>query len=188
MTTLLDFGFEKEVTREELERLLKQAADIIRTRVDYKYILILLFLKRISDKWKLEFELAKKEGMEDGLSKEEAEKEAMSAAYHDFALTQEFLWDRVREDINKLPEMLANAFKKPAEMNPDLQGVVDRFDFIEFTTNRENIEILRQLVELFSKTPLANVSPDVLGDAYEWVLRYFAPQKAKEGWYTHQEK
>ncbi|WP_052312085.1 HsdM family class I SAM-dependent methyltransferase [Archaeoglobus sulfaticallidus] len=66
-------------------------------------------------------------------------------------------------------------------MNPDLRGVVDRFDFIEFTTNRENIEILRQLVELFSKTPLANVSPDVLGDAYEWVLRYFAPQKAKEG-------
>jgi type I restriction enzyme M protein len=25
------------------------------------------------------------------------------------------------------------------------------------------------------------VSPDILGDAYEWILRYFAPQKAKEG-------
>jgi type I restriction enzyme M protein len=25
------------------------------------------------------------------------------------------------------------------------------------------------------------VSPDILGDAYEWLLRYFAPQKAKEG-------
>jgi len=181
MTTLTDFGFEREVTREELERLLKQAADLIRTRVDYKYILILLFLKRISDKWKMEFELAKREAIEDGLDEKEAEEEAKSPTYHDFALTEELIWDNIREEVNKLPERLANAFKKLAEMNPDLQGVVDRFDFIEFTTNRENIEILRQLVELFSKTPLANVSPDVLGDAYEWVLRYFAPQKAKEG-------
>ncbi|WP_293255853.1 N-6 DNA methylase, partial [Palaeococcus sp. (in: euryarchaeotes)] len=28
---------------------------------------------------------------------------------------------------------------------------------------------------------MKNASPDVLGDAYEWILRYFAPQKAKEG-------
>ena len=47
----LDFGFDKAVTRGEIESLLKQAADLIRTRVDYKYILILLFLKRLSDKW-----------------------------------------------------------------------------------------------------------------------------------------
>jgi len=36
-------------------------------------------------------------------------------------------------------------------------------------------------VELFSVKKLQYVSPDVLGDAYEWVLGYFAPQKAKEG-------
>src|SRR3989337_1617966 len=51
----------------------------------------------------------------------------------------------------------------------------------QFTTSRENAEILRQLVELFSAKPLHHVSPDILGDAYEWILRYFAPQKAKEG-------
>lgn len=53
--------------------------------------------------------------------------------------------------------------------------------FVQFTTNRENAELLRQLVELFSAKPLHHVSPDILGDAYEWILRYFAPQKAKEG-------
>ncbi|WP_052312086.1 type I restriction-modification system subunit M N-terminal domain-containing protein [Archaeoglobus sulfaticallidus] len=79
--------------------------------MDYKYILILLFLKRISDKWKMEFELAKREAIEDGLSEEEAEKEAMSTTYHDFALTKELLWDNIREDVSKLPERLANAFK-----------------------------------------------------------------------------
>ena len=46
------------ITRSELERILKGAADLIRTRVDYKYILIFLFLKRISDKWEMEFDEA----------------------------------------------------------------------------------------------------------------------------------
>lgn len=59
-----------ELTREDLEGLLKKAADLIRTRVDYKFILILLFLKRISDKWKVEFECAYREALEDGLSEE----------------------------------------------------------------------------------------------------------------------
>jgi type I restriction enzyme M protein len=28
---------------------------------------------------------------------------------------------------------------------------------------------------------LNHVSHDILGDAYEWILKYFAPQKAKKG-------
>jgi len=74
-----------------------------------------------------------------------------------------------------LPETLSKALKKIAELNPDLQNVVDSVDFIQFTSNRENLEILRQLIELFSEKKLSHVSPDILGDAYEWVLRYFAP-------------
>jgi len=41
---------EYKLTRNDIEGILKKAADLIRTRVDYKFILILLFLKRISDK------------------------------------------------------------------------------------------------------------------------------------------
>jgi len=68
-----------------------------------------------------------------------------------------------------------------AEHNPDLKDVFENIDFLQFTMSRENAEILRQLVELFSTYTLHPVSPDILGDAYEWILRYFAPQKAKEG-------
>ncbi len=71
--------------------------------------------------------------------------------------------------------------KTLAERNPHLKDVLDNVDFIQFTTSRENAEILRQLVELFSIQKLHHVSPDILGDAYEWILRYFAPMKAKEG-------
>lgn len=54
---------------------------------------------------------------------------------------------------------------------------------MEFARNQENRELLRQLVELFNKYDLGGeeVSPDILGDAYEHILMKFAPQKAKEG-------
>jgi len=37
--------FPKKITREELNSLVDKAADIIRTATDYKFILVLLFLK-----------------------------------------------------------------------------------------------------------------------------------------------
>ena len=178
---LSDLLAEKDLTRADLESLMKRAADLIRTRVDYEFILILLFLKRVSDKWVVEYKRAYEEALADGLSPEEADKEARSAVYHDFVLTDECLWENIRRDPTLLPENFSRALKVLAEKNPELQGVIDRADFVRFAESRENLEILRQLVELFSEKRLYEVSPDILGDAYEWVLRYFAPEKAKEG-------
>ncbi|WP_321505845.1 class I SAM-dependent DNA methyltransferase [uncultured Methanoregula sp.] len=169
------------LTRGDLEALLKRAADIIRTRVDYKFILLPLFLKRISDKWELEYEAAKEEALQDGYTELEAKVEAKRAMYHDFDLPEDYLWENLRAEVNKLPEVFSKALKEIAERNPELRDVLDTVDFIEFAKSQENGEILRQLIELFSEKKLHHVSPDVLGDAYEWILRYFAPQKAKEG-------
>jgi type I restriction enzyme M protein len=178
---LSDFLVEKDLSRADLESLMKRAADLIRTRVDYEFILILLFLKHVSDKWVVEYKRAYEEALKDGLSPEEADKEARSEVYHDFVLTDECLWDNIRKEPTRLAENFSRALKILSEKNPELQGVVDRADFIRFAESRENLEILRQLVELFSEKRLYDVSPDILGDAYEWVLRYFAPEKAKEG-------
>lgn len=171
----------QQLTRGDLEGLLKAAADLIRTRVDYTFILVLLFYKRISDKWEMEFENAYNEALADGLTEEEAKKEAKNAIYHDFDISEELLWENIRKDPARLPENFSKAMKILAERNPGLKDVFENVDFVQFTTNRENAEILRQLVELFSAQSLHRVSPDILGDAYEWILRYFAPQKAKEG-------
>ena len=170
-----------QLTRGDLESLLKGAADLIRTRVDYAFILVLLFNKRISDKWVLEFEKAYKEALADGLKEEEAKEEAKNSIYHDFDISEELLWENIRKDPARLPENFSKAMKILAERNPELKDVFENVDFVQFTTNRENAEILRQLVELFSAKSLNHVSPDILGDAYEWILKYFAPQKAKEG-------
>ncbi|MEM5811878.1 MAG: SAM-dependent methyltransferase, partial [Candidatus Aenigmatarchaeota archaeon] len=65
--------------------------------------------------------------------------------------------------------------------NPDYQDIFSQFDFHHFTSNPENSIILNQLIEIFSKFSFKEISGDILGDAYEWILKYFAPTKAKEG-------
>jgi len=171
----------KKLTRGDLEGLLKAAADLIRTRVDYTFILVLLFYKSISDKWEMEFEDAYKEALTDGLSEKEAKQEARNSIYHDFDISEKLLWENIRKDPARLPENFSRAMKTLAERNPELRDVFENVDFVQFTTNTENAEILRQLVELFSAKTLNHASSDILGDGYEWILRYFAPQKAKEG-------
>ena len=172
----------KKLTRSEIERILKSAADLIRTRVDYSFILVLLFYKRISDKWKMEYQAAYDDAITGGLSSEEAKEEAENSVYHDFNIPEEYLWDSLRKkDLARIPENFSKAMKAISENNPDLKSVFENIDFVQFTTSRENTEVLRQLIELFSEKSLHNVSPDILGDAYEWILKYFAPQKAKEG-------
>jgi len=115
------------------------------------------------------------------LKEEEAKEEAKNSIYHDFDISEELLWENIRKDPARLPENFSKAMKILAERNQELKDVFENVDFVQFTTNRENAEILRQLVELFSAKSLNHVSPDILGDAYEWILKYFAPQKAKEG-------
>ncbi|MFZ1320263.1 MAG: class I SAM-dependent DNA methyltransferase [Ignavibacteria bacterium] len=174
---------QKEVLdRSDLESLLKEAADLIRTKVDYSFILLLLFYKKLSDKWHNDYEKAFKESVEIyHLTKEEAKKNAEDRTYHDFIIPEEFLWDNIRKNPDKLAEYFSKAMKALSEKNPAYRDVFENFDFAQFVGNRENQEILNQLVELFSINSLEKASPDVLGDSYEWLIRKFAPQKAKEG-------
>ena len=76
---------------------------------------------------------------------------------------------------------ILRSVERISDLNPELKNVVESVDFVQFASSRENAEILRRLFEVFSEQKLRNVSPDILGDAYEWWLEYFAPTKAKEG-------
>jgi type I restriction enzyme M protein len=177
--------FPNKLTREELNSLVDKAADLIRTAVDYKFILVLLFLKRLNDLWKIE-KLQTKERLikEASLSEQEAEEEAERVeAFYTFSIPREYLWDEITKDVKNLPEKLATGISEIAKLNKELQGVINRVDFLEFARNQENRELLSQLVEIFNKYDLGGeeVSPDILGDAYEHILMKFAPDKAKEG-------
>jgi len=169
-------------TRDTLIDLLKQSADLIRTRVDYTFILLLLFYKAYSDKWQKEFEERKRELIvEEGWPEDEAIKKAASEYYHTLNFPQEYLWESIRKEPQKISENFSKALKKLEELNPDYKDIFSQFDFHQFTSNPENTIILNQLVELFSKFSFEEILGDILGDAYEWILKYFAPTKAKEG-------
>ena len=80
MTSVDCFG---KVTKSDLIKLVDDAADLIRTSVDYKYILVLLFIKRLSDRWKEEVVVAKDEIMrETGIDETEALERAVMEEYH----------------------------------------------------------------------------------------------------------
>jgi type I restriction enzyme M protein len=168
-------------TKDDLINLLKQAADLIRTRVDYTFILLLLFYKAYSDKWQREFEEEREKLLKKGWQEVEAIREASSEHYHVFNFPQEYLWENIRQEPQRISEKFSIALKKLAEENPEYQDIFSQFDFNQFTSNPENAVILNQLVELFSKFSFKEISGDILGDAYEWILKYFAPTKAKEG-------
>jgi len=168
-------------TKDDLINLLKQAADLIRTRVDYTFILLLLFYKAYSDKWQKEFEEEKEKLLKMGWPETEAVREATLEHYHAFNFPQEYLWENIRKEPQRISEKFSIALKKLAELNPDYQDIFSQFDFHHFTSSPENAVILNQLVELFSKFSFKEISGDILGDAYEWILKYFAPTKAKEG-------
>ncbi|MDD5638895.1 MAG: class I SAM-dependent DNA methyltransferase [Candidatus Pacebacteria bacterium] len=175
------FQTSNNLTRDELTNILKAAADIIRTRVDYTFILLLLFYKAVSDKWEIQYQEKYKDLIKDGWREEEAVKEASQPYYHSFYLTPDLLWNNLRKDPLKLPENFSKNLKEIAELNPEYKDIFLQFDFHTFTSNQENSAILNNLFELFSKYSFESTSSDILGDAYEWILKYFAPQKAKEG-------
>ncbi|MBO3842835.1 MAG: SAM-dependent DNA methyltransferase, partial [Candidatus Brockarchaeota archaeon] len=138
--------FPRRVTREELNSLVDKAADLIRTAVDYKFILVLLFLKRLNDLWKVEKQQALQRLVKEaGLPEGEAEKEADREVYHAFNIPKQYLWDEVTKNVRDLPEKLATAISEVAKLNKELQGVINRVDFLEFARNQENRELLRQL-------------------------------------------
>ena len=180
MTPVDCFG---KVTKNDLIKLVDDAADLIRTSVDYKYILVLLFIKRLSDRWKEEVEDAKDEIMrETGIDEAEALKRAVREEYHTYIVPEEVLWDHIKKDGN-LTENLSKAITEIAKENKELDGVINRIDFVDFTKSRENRLLLEQLFGLFDKYTFSNrcIEGDALGDAYEHILMRFAPKKAKEG-------
>jgi len=179
--------FKKQATnnnvdsRSQLNSILKNAADIIRTRVDYTFILLLLFYKAVSDRWEAEFDKRYENLLKEGWKDIEAIREAEAPYYHTFNLPKELLWANLRKNPLKLAENLSRTMKRLGELNSDYKDIFTQFDFLQFTQNQENNEILIQLFELFSKYSFSKIESDILGDAYEWILKYFAPSKAKEG-------
>ncbi|WP_103287663.1 N-6 DNA methylase [Candidatus Nitrosocaldus islandicus] len=167
-------------TRDELLKLMKSAADLIRTAVDYSVILLFVFYKAVSDKWEF---IAMKHKAE-GLSDEEAYILANAEYVKLYDENDGLLltWSSVARKVDTIHE-IERALVRVSELNrglEELRVLLNRLGLTELAKGDKR-SILVRLVELFNPYDFSNVSYDALGDAYQWMLGHFAPEKAKEG-------
>jgi type I restriction enzyme M protein len=162
-----------------LETWLWDAACKIRGAIDapkYKdYILPLVFLKRLSDVF--EDEIAH---LRDEYGNMQV---AESVAHEDHAVLRFYLpsasrWESILKQTKNIGEYLTSAVRSIAKENPKLQGVIDIVDFNATAAGQRIIgdESLKALIEVLGKYRLGlkDVEPDILGRAYEYLLRKFA--------------
>ncbi len=174
-------------TRDKLINSLKAAADYIRGGVDYKVLLVFLFYKALSDKWLAEVERYMKEGF----TRTQAYLLANTEYYTLYDENEQKLltWHEVTKSRETIIE-LANAITRISRLNEklsDLQKIVDVLGLRGFI-NEDNLHTIESIIDVFNSLDFSKLPYDVIGDAYMWILNYFAPQKAKEGEnYTPQE-
>ncbi|MDP8929966.1 MAG: type I restriction-modification system subunit M [Actinomycetota bacterium] len=162
-----------------LEQWLWDAACSIRGPLDapkFKdYILPLVFLKRLSDVFDDEVgRLGEEFGDTDTAAK-------LVEADHGlvrFYLPERARWSTIGRKTTGLGQLLTDAVRAAARENPRLQGVIDVVDFNATTAGQRIVDDARlaQLVQVLSRHRLGllDVEPDVLGRAYEYLLRKFA--------------
>lgn len=173
------------VTLEQLESHLWGAANILRGSIDagdYKhYIFGLLFFKRLSDVWDEEFE--------DRLAAYGDEELAADADEHRFDIPAGHHWQDIRKHTTDIGAVLNNAFHAIEDANMRLRGVFQDVDF----NNKQRFSdaMLERLLQHFEKYRLRNedVNADILGNAYEYLIKQFADDSGKKGgeFYTPKE-
>ncbi|MBI4559844.1 MAG: N-6 DNA methylase [Candidatus Hydrogenedentes bacterium] len=179
-----------------MEQMLWDAACSIRGEKDaakFKdYLLPLLFLKRLSDVFDDEITRLGEEYGDHATALEIAESDHSLLRFY---LPPEARWAIIsgREAYNWPPdekgrstapkdigEHLTKAVRAVVKYNPTLSGVIDVVDFAAERSGERDINPakLRGVVETFSdpryRLGLADVQPDFLGRAYEYLLRKFA--------------
>ena len=179
-----------------MEQMLWDAACSIRGAKDaakFKdYLLPLLFLKRLSDVFDDEIDRLAEEFGDRAVAQEIAEIDhdllrfylppearwsvVSGREAHDWPLDTQGRSTRPRD----IGEHLTRAVRTVVRYNPTLSGVIDLVDFASERNGERDLNPARlaAVVETFSdpryRLGLADVQPDFLGRAYEYLLRKFA--------------
>ena len=166
-----------------LQNWLWQAACSVRGELgahEYKdYILPLVFYKRLDDVYDDELEQLEKEL---GISKSEIEEDKELLR---FFVPQNARWLAIRRTTSGLGERVTDALRLIGRENPELAGVIDRRDFNATDQGQRILDdaTISRLLEILSQQRLGlkDVEPDILGRAYEYLIRRFAERGSAAG-------
>ena len=175
-----------KLTLQQLEAHLWGAANILRGKTagqDYKnYILSLMFYKRLCDQWEREADDAIAEvERQQGREFTEAQKAIFRKRdEHRYAIPDGARWGDVKAVSTNIGKVLTDAMRAVANANDELRGVftVDWNQPAPDGSGRPLIanEVVHALVQHFDQHDLSNASvpPDILGRAYEYLIKQFA--------------
>ena len=156
----------------QLEQYLSKAAWILKGPVDASdfkvYIFPLLFFKRISDVYDEEYSQALKDSEGD-------EEYALLPEFHRFEIPEGCHWNDVREQTTNVGLAIEKALRGIEQANQNhLYGIFG--DAQWSNKNKLSDRLMVDLIEHFSQYDLGNqnVEVDLLGQAYEYLIKHFA--------------
>jgi type I restriction enzyme M protein len=175
-----------KLTQRQLEAHLWGAANILRGKTagqDYKtYILSLMFYKRLCDQWENEAEdaIVLMEAQQ-GYGFTEKKKSIFRArGEHRFSIPVGARWSDILSVSENIGEKLTGAMRAISTANDELRGVftVDWNQPAPDGSGKKLIpnEVVHTLIQHFDEIDLSNksVPSDILGRAYEYLIKQFA--------------